>query len=104
MKKIIFISILVILTACGGIKTGSKVEVKTNCLGCYSESCLELMTYHATNKHGEQFDNMVLSDSTIFLFKGQSGTVLRINDWKVQVRLSSGKEVWVLDRHLKEVD
>ena len=104
MKKIILLSILVILTACGGIETGSKVKIKTDCVGCYSESCLEQLTYHATNKNAAEFDSMVESDSTILLFNGQLGTILQVKDWKVQIRLSSGREVWVLDRHLKEVD
>ena len=104
MKKAILLSLLAILTACGGIKTGSKVKIRTDCVGCYSESVLDQLTYHATHKNAAEFDSMVESDSTILLFNGQLGTILQIKDWKVQVRLSSGRKVWVLDRHLKEVD
>lgn len=105
MKRFAYISLLIvscaIMVSCSRMKVGSKVVVRTECLGCYDEATFDRLVESADNGNKSVFNGISESDSTIHLFEGRRGEVTQLRKNKVQIRLNDRKAVWVLERHVK---
>ena len=105
MKRFAYISLSVvfcaIMVSCSRMKVGSKVVVRTECLGCYDEASFDRLVESADNSNKSVFNVIAESDSTLHLFEGRIGEVTQIKGNKVQIRLNNSKAVWVFERHVK---
>ena len=87
---------------CNQHKVGDSVVVKTETIGCNDEEMFDLATRYASENNSIMFGTIASSDSSLMLFEGQRGTIIQVKNDKVQIKLSTGRKVWVLKRHVKK--
>ena len=107
MKKLFTITILTLVLCCFFLmcdrnKIGDSVVIRTECLGCNDEEMFDSATKYATDNNAIMFGVVAGSDSSIQLFEGQLGTITQVKKDKIQIELSTGRKVWVLERHVKK--
>lgn len=106
MKQFFLIISILFLFSCGNnsgkkMHRGDIVHIKTECVGCYTESDLDKVIKAANSKNHSVFMNSLAKTDHVMLFKGEPVTVMQIKVGKVNVEYR-GKSVWVMYKHIKK--
>ena len=100
--NIIIILIGLVVLSCG-YTPNTRIKIRTDCLGCYDEEHFDKAIKYANENNSIMFGVIARSDSSVQLFEGQTGTIIQAKKNKLQIELTSGKRVWVLERHVKRI-
>lgn len=105
MKKLLFFIVLILsvsLTISAGLKitTGKNVTINATCIGAIDEATLDKVTKFANKGDEASMKAVVASGYAIIIQKGTKATVVKVSIGKVRVKLSDGKMVWVLYKHV----
>ena len=83
------------------VKTGKTVYINATCIGAIDESTLDKISKSASRGDEGVMKVAVASGYAIVVQQGTSATIVSIRTGKVRVRLSDGRMVWVLYKHVK---
>ena len=83
------------------IKTGKEVTITAQCVGTIDEPTLDKIVSSCSKGDETILRAAVKSNYAIVLSKGTKSTVVQIKVGKVRIKLSDGRMVWVLYKHLK---
>lgn len=83
------------------IKTGKEVTITAKCVGAIDESTLDKIVSSCSRGDETILRAAVKSNYAVVLTKGTKGTVVQIKVSKVRIKLSNGRMVWVLYKHVK---
>lgn len=105
MKKLLLFFVLLLsvsLTATAGLKitTGKNVTINATCIGAIDESTLDKVSKYASKGDETSMKAIVASGYAIIIPKGTTATVVKVRIGKVRVKLSDGRMVWVLYKHV----
>lgn len=104
MKKffiLLFLSLTVSLAVSAAIKVGQTVTITANCVGAIDESTIDKITKDCSKGSEVVLRAAVKQGYAIVLSRGSRATVVSIRIGKVRIKLSDGKMVWVLYKHVK---
>lgn len=83
------------------IKTGKEVTITVQCVGAVDEPTLDKIVSSCSRGDETILRAAVKSNYAIVLSKGTRGTVVQIKVRKVRIKLSDGRMVWVMSKHIK---
>ena len=85
----------------GKIKTGKTISINATCIGAIDETTLDKITKSASRGDEGVMKVAVASGYAIVVQQGTTATIVSIRTGKVRVKLSDGRMVWVLYKHVK---
>ena len=100
---VIIVSLMVL--SCGKntrhIRIGESASFSTECIGTYDEATLDAIVKYSEEHNDSMVRYLIDSGDAVVLRKGMGCIVRHARIGKVQVELLSGKQVWVLYKHIQ---
>lgn len=85
----------------GKIKTGKTISINATCIGAIDEATLDDISKSVSRGDEGVMKVALASGYAIVVQQGTSATIVSIRTGKVRVKLSDGRMVWVLYKHVK---
>ena len=101
LASVLLVCVVLFAAKCGSggskkIKRGDVVTITAECIATNSEDALDDIVKYSNQHDGTMVEAIAKEDGAVILHKGMGATLERRKVGKVQIRLVSGRVVWVL--------